>query len=500
MARNKQLWLLITMLATLLMLIFLITSSNFSSQGFSSNYAYQEGAAMDPRPTRRFKNLIVHIDLKGAPPRVDYLLKFFRLLSKNHVDGVLLEYEDMFPYSDDLEVIRRPRNHYSEEDIERITKEASLLNLEVIPLIQTFGHLEFLLKKPKFMELSEDPVDFNTICISDQKSIGIIESMIRQIRRLHPNSTRIHIGADEAYHVAEDVRCHQKMTTEKLGKSELKLNHIARIGKFAKTAGFQEVFAWNDMFDKEPEDVIKGAELPKWITPVVWGYRVDVTEEGYFPQGLFERIDNTFERFYVASAYKGADGARQPFSNISRYLENQKSYTKLMDRHPSAARKVSGIFVTGWSRFNHFNALCELLPVSIPSLIVDLYYLNYGIQGSAAWSAMKQELGCEQQKYLRGVLSEWAIHGCSFPGNEVFELIQHNWKRLVEHRIFGRRDSETESVDQKSSIEILTAIKKALKPILYDEDIVEIFNQYLTDFHAIHTLKSSTVTPDVKNG
>lgn len=489
---------LVTMLATLLMLIFLITSSNFSTQGFASNYAYYEGG-VDPRPTRRFKNLIVHIDLKGAPPRVDYLLKFLRLLSKNHVDGVLLEYEDMFPYSEDLEVIRRTSGaHYSEQDIERITREASFLNLEVIPLIQTFGHLEFLLKKPKFMELSEDHVDLNTICISDQKSIQTIESMIRQIRRLHPNSTRIHIGADEAYHVAEDVRCHRKMAAEKIEKSELKLKHIARIGKFARDTGFREVFAWNDMFDKEPENVIKGAELPKWITPVVWGYRVDVTEEGYFPPGLFDRIDNTFERFYVASAYKGADGARQPFSNITRYLENQKSYSKLMDLiHPSAARKVSGIFVTGWSRFNHFNALCELLPVSIPSLIVDLAYLNYGLQGSAAWSAMKTELRCEQEKYLRGVLSEWAIHGCTFPGSEVFELIQHDWKRLVEHRIFGRRDPESTSVDQKSSIEILSSLKEALKPILFDEDIDEIFNQYLTDFHAIHHSTSSTVTPGI---
>ncbi|CAO4359801.1 unnamed protein product [Caenorhabditis nigoni] len=493
MAQIKQLWLMFSIITTLIMLMFLIGGSNIS-QGFSSSYSFS-GGDVDPRATRRFKNLIVHIDLKGAPPRVEYLIDFFKLLSKNHVDGVVMEYEDMFPYSGDLEDVRRDSGAYSEDDIRRITMEAAALNLEIIPLIQTFGHLEFLLKRPAFRTLSEDFIDINTICISDDRSIDIIHQMILQIRRLHPNSTRIHIGSDEAYHVAEDVRCHQKMSNEKIGKSELKMRHIAKIGKFAKEiAHFETVFAWNDMFDKEAESAIKGAELHKWIVPVVWGYRVDVTEDGYFPEGLFERIPNVFEEFYVASAYKGADGARQQFSNISRYLENQKSYTKLMDLHPKAAEKVSGIFVTGWSRFNHLNALCELLPVSIPSLIIDLLYLNYGISGNSAWKSMKNRLECDQETFLRGVLSEWTIRGCKFPGAEVFEIIMHDWKRQVDRRLLGRQDL---SPDQKSPTEVLSNLKTALKPILFDADIDEIYHQYLNDFHSIHS--RTTIFPDLSN-
>uniref|UniRef100_A0A1I7UE65 beta-N-acetylhexosaminidase n=1 Tax=Caenorhabditis tropicalis TaxID=1561998 RepID=A0A1I7UE65_9PELO len=479
--RNKQLWFVIAIFAAFLLLVFVLTVPN---QG--SNYAFFEGG-IDPRESRRFKNVIVHLDLKGAPPRVEYLIEFFKLLSRNYVDGVLIEYEDMFPYRDEIELIRR-ENHYSEEDIQRILIAAEQNHLEVIPLIQTFGHLEFLLKKPQFMHLSEDLIDLNTICISDEKSIRVVEQMILQIRRLHPNSTRIHIGSDEAYHVAEDTRCHKRMEEEKLGKSELKLKHIARIGKFAKeTARFEVVFAWNDMFDKETEETIRDAKLNEYIVPVVWGYRIDVTETGYFPDGLFTRISNSFDRFYIASAFKGADGARQPFSNISRYLENQKSYVKLMDLHPKASGKVEGIFVTGWSRFNHFNALCELLPVSIPSLIVDLFYLNYQLSSNHAWKAMKDSLECDNQKHLRGILSEWAIHGCKFPGADVYEIIQHDWKRHVDRRLFGKKGLS-------SPLEILNKLKEALSPILFKTDVEEIFNQYLTDYHSI-LQKTSSLPP-----
>lgn len=38
--------------------------------------------------------------------------------------------------------------------------------------------------------------------------------------------------------------------------------------------------------------------------------------------------------------------------------------------------KISGIILTGWQRYSHYSPLCEILPVSIPSLIVDLVYLN----------------------------------------------------------------------------------------------------------------------------
>lgn len=471
----------LALLSVTFMLIFVLTTPYSNDR---SSYAAYEGG-IDPRKTRQFKNIIVHLDLKGAPPRVEYLIEFFKLLSKHHVDGILIEYEDMFPYSGDIEEIRRDL-HYSENDIRRIIQAAEVHNLEVIPLIQSFGHLEFVLKKSKFMGLSEDLIDLNTICISDSKSIDIVKQMIEQIRRLHPNSTRIHIGADEAYHVAEDQRCIERMEKESIGKSDLKLEHIAKIGKFAReNAGFETVFAWNDMFDKESEETIRKSKINKFIVPVVWGYRTDVTENGYFPDGLFERIFNVFDRFYVASAFKGADGARQQFSNISRYLENQKSYVNLMDLHKNAAaQKVDGIFVTGWSRFNHFNALCELLPVAIPSLIVDLFYLNYQLTEKDAWRAMKSSLECENRRHLRGILAESTVHGCKFPGADVFEIIMHDWKRAVDRRIFGKPDQQP-SPDSEA-IEILKNLKKSLnQSILYKTDADEVFNQYLHDYHSL---------------
>ncbi|CAB3408414.1 unnamed protein product [Caenorhabditis bovis] len=438
---------------------------------------------LSPKETRRFREVIVHIDLKGAPPLVEYLESFFELLATQYVDGVLIEYEDMFPFSGKIRSIRR-NVHYTKEDIRRINEAAARNNLEVIPLIQTFGHLEFVLKKPKFRYLSESPVDLNTICASEVKAIEFVETMMNQIRELHPNSTRIHIGSDEAYHIAEDVRCLNRMEQKSLTKSKIKLDHISRIGKMAKDFGFETVFAWNDMFDKEPVDVILESGIQKFITPVVWGYAADVTVEGYFPPGLFDRIDQAFDKFYVASAFKGANGANQMFSNISVYLENHRSYVDLLDIHEKAGQKVHGIFVTGWSRFSHLSELCEILPVSIPSLVVDLMYINYQYHTLKLWSEMKKVLKCRDRFGFTNILIEWALNDCDFAGFDAFKAIMIDWKSLVDRKKMSKYgdDDFDEKLARLKAEAILKNVRESLSNVLYKRDIEEIIQQYLRYF------------------
>lgn len=100
-------------------------------------------------------NRVVHLDLKGAPPRVSYYEDFFPLIRSLGATGILMEYEDMFPFSGPHLQDLPAYNAYSESDIQRILQLATNNGLEIIPLIQTFGHLEFLLKLQKFSELRE---------------------------------------------------------------------------------------------------------------------------------------------------------------------------------------------------------------------------------------------------------------------------------------------------------------------------------------------------------
>lgn len=68
---------------------------------------------------------------------------------------MLIEYEDMFPYGGSLKSARAG-NAYSRKDVVAIKQLAQDNDLEVIPLIQTFGHMELFLKLPEYRHLRED--------------------------------------------------------------------------------------------------------------------------------------------------------------------------------------------------------------------------------------------------------------------------------------------------------------------------------------------------------
>ena len=97
----------------------------------------------------------VHLDLKGAAPRINYYRKLFPFLKQLGATGLLIEYEDMFPFTGRLAVIRHGLA-YSKSDVEELLQLAKSNGFQVMPLIQVYGHLEYVLKLKEFMHLRED--------------------------------------------------------------------------------------------------------------------------------------------------------------------------------------------------------------------------------------------------------------------------------------------------------------------------------------------------------
>lgn len=63
-----------------------------------------------------------------------------------------------------------------------------------IPLIQTFGHMEFLLKHEKWYNLREVERYPSSICPSHPDTLSVIKKMLDQVILFHKNIEYIHIG------------------------------------------------------------------------------------------------------------------------------------------------------------------------------------------------------------------------------------------------------------------------------------------------------------------
>ena len=161
--------------------------------------------------------------------------------------------------------------------------------------------------------------------------------------------------------------------------------------------------------------------------------------------------------FQAASAFKGAFGERLFGVNVQRHVGNNLAWLEVMRRETLSSGKLSfrGLVLTGWSRYDHFAVLCELLPVALPSLILNLVIVTQGkkrrlisiirentsqmyyicliftkkyilLTGAHDYEAAKKAhriLQCNNQKplftaqELRRNPQQWDAHRCRFSGS-----------------------------------------------------------------------------------
>ncbi|XP_037766192.1 hexosaminidase D isoform X3 [Chelonia mydas] len=323
---------------------------------------------------------LVHLDLKGAAPKVSYLEQVFPLLSKLGANGILVEYEDMFPFKGELETLKSSYA-YSEDDIEKIQRLAALSKLEVVPLVQTFGHVEFILKHDKYRYLREVERFPNSLNPHLPDTLSLLKSILSQVMDKHRHSSWIHIGADEVFHLGEGMDSKNWISLNNGDVGKMYLNHIKEVVNFIvnQYKGLQ-VLMWDDMLRKISVGAIQESGIPKHASPVLWFYAPDFDTEqiGKF---ISKYADSGFKSVWFASAFKGTTGPAQAWTPLNYHLKNHLSWLKViqaMSKFPFI--KFQGIALTGWQRYDHYSVLCELLPVGIPSLAMCLQTLVNGGQ------------------------------------------------------------------------------------------------------------------------
>nr|AJO25052.1 beta-N-acetylhexosaminidase [Nilaparvata lugens] len=360
---------------------------------------------------------IVHLDLKGAPPRVSYYEEIFPLIKELGGTGLLIEYEDMFPYR---HVQLTAKNAYSKADIAKIIQLAADNDLIVIPLIQTFGHLEFVLKLKEFKHLREVPKYPQVICPSRNASLSLLKDMIDDMLELHPTSQLIHIGSDEVYYLGDCEQCQQRIASLKWDKRDLFLNHMTTVAKYIKSKKPSiTVLAWDDEFRQMSLEELLASNVGKLVEPVVWKYTLDIPVD--VSLAISEKYAEVFPNIWIASAFKGATGSDMIVTDIDYHWRNHVAWMQVVSALAGSVN-IRGIFLTGWQRYDHFSVLCELLPVGFPSLAVNLAYLSSSKMAGSSWPNTKatRVLKCDNAHALKKVGTPV---NCAFPGAGVFAAV-----------------------------------------------------------------------------
>ncbi|XP_074596750.1 hexosaminidase D [Brevipalpus obovatus] len=367
----------------------------------------------------------VHFDLKGAPPKISYLKTIIPLLKAAGANGIVIEYEDMFPYKDDLQPIAA-KNAYTEEDILSLLEEIKKHGMEIMPLVPTFGHMEFVLKIEKFRNLREVDAYPMALCPSKNESLALVKQLIDQMLSLHQGVKWLNIGCDEVFQMGYCDRCRNK------DHESLYLDYVSQVARYVREKHKIIPVIWDDMLRNFSPDKLKESGLGKLVEIMMWVYVKDVYR--FIPYSTFAMFAENFDGAWAATAFKGAYGETLTVPNVKMHLENHEGWLETLSEQHNRFKSFRGVVVTGWQRYDHLGVLCELFPSGLPSLIVDLITLKDGhYQSSQVFKQFDEIMHCatfgdrslnddvnlDNDPYLYNHVTQ-----CEFPGAPVYRMTQ----------------------------------------------------------------------------
>ncbi len=348
---------------------------------------------------------IVHLDLKGLPPTPKRLCNLPEMFASFGLDGVLIEWEDTFPYRHFPEM--KADYTYSVKTVKEFLKQAQKNGLLVIPLVQTFGHLESLLKLDKYKHLREIKDSPSDLCPLHPQAQTIISQLIDDVIELHqPFGLKyFHLGADEVWSLGNCRKC--KEYVAKAGKEALYLHHMAPLFDQVNRAGVRAII-WHDMLRNL--SVSQMRKLAGKVDLMFWGYSDDEDHLKRFV-GLdnIRRCNSIGIGCWSAGAYKGADGPVNLLPNVHRRVGNTLLWKKLINKY-----KFQGHIFTGWSRYQTLHPPCDPLEASWESLALctkafdtlkfnpkrDIKYVRHKLYGTS-----NPENGCKKNQHLWRIYS-----------------------------------------------------------------------------------------------
>lgn len=342
----------------------------------------------DNRPSYVPKERVVHFDLKGAPPLPFVYKSLIPWLAKIGATSILMEYEDMFPWEGPLAPLAA-KNHYTKEEIKDILTLCEKNLIRVIPLVQTFGHLEFALKLPRYSFLREVSEMPQALCPSKSDAQTLIKTMIDQIMALHKGVNYLHIGCDEVFQIGECELCRLK------SRENLFLSHVAKTAEYVLNTYGVKPIIWHDMLNHIPESLMKDYNMGHLVEPMVWVYAEDVYR--FVPPSVWAKFSRVFPAVWGASAFKGAFGEQTTVPNVRRHLDNNLNWLDVLSsERPKFTKGIKGLVLTGWQRHDHFAVLCELFPSALPSLAVNLIAISHGYFNATVYGKLYEALNCMQ--------------------------------------------------------------------------------------------------------
>lgn len=218
---------------------------------------------------------------RNAVMKVDSIKRMLRKMAIMGLDALMLYTEDTYEIKDES-YFGYMRGRYTFEEMKECDDYADKLGIEIIPCIQTLGHMERFFRWSAADHLKDTDRE---LLVGSDDTYEFIEKEIKAV--IAPfRSKRIHIGMDEAHGLGLGKYLDKNGYKNRF---ELMTNHLKRVIDIVEKYGLRPMM-WSDMYfrlgsktgdyydvdSNIPESAIRG--IPSDMQMVYWDYYHDDIE------------------------------------------------------------------------------------------------------------------------------------------------------------------------------------------------------------------------------
>jgi len=302
--------------------------------GFYSHAQLNEQAA------DAFKIKGFHLDLRVQIMKMPELKNFALKLSKNGINTIIMEWEATYPYENHKVISNRYA--YSREEVKSFIAYCNALKIDVIPLQQSFGHVEYILKNYRYKNLREDAKEHSQVNpLMEDSCKALFSDLYKDMISTH-TSKYFHIGGDETYLLGHSEASKKKIAL--VGKGRLYGDYVKMLCELVISLGKRPI-VWADIALKYP-DALKN--LPKETIFMDWNYGWDLNKFGDH-----EKLMKTGFEIWGAPSIRSAPD--NYFLTVwNKHFENIKTFI------PQARTLgYKGMVMTSWSTSGIYSPIFE---------------------------------------------------------------------------------------------------------------------------------------------
>lgn len=305
---------------------------------------------IEDKPDFRWRGFLLDVS-RGRVPTLDTLKWLVRTLSHFKINMLQLYVEHTFHFESHPE-IGEGCSPLEPDEIRELDHYCKSRHVELVPSLQSFGHMGYMLSLPKFRHLAE-VVQFKswqraswrkrlhgmTISPIDENTYRLMADLYRDFL-CNFTSVLFNLNSDETWDLGKG---RSRKIAKQIGVGRLYLRHIARLAELAHYHGRQPMI-WADVIHRHPELI---PEVPSDLILLDWGYSHDS------PFDRCERLAELKRPFFVCP---GTSGWNQVFNDVWNATLNIRRFVAAGKRYGAL-----GVLNADWGDCGHFNMIgCSL--------------------------------------------------------------------------------------------------------------------------------------------